>query len=85
MRERPQPCIGSCAWASPLCWQVNSQCNLNWQDYYGCAEVGPDNKPVGHAPGWAYFIRIIILIFPALDVMSAFPLNAVTLGNNLMV
>ena len=35
-------------------------------------------------PTYAHIISFIVLIFPALDVLSAFPLNAITLGNNLM-
>jgi amino acid permease len=35
-------------------------------------------------PVYAKAISFIVLIFPALDVLSAFPLNAITLGNNLM-
>ena len=35
-------------------------------------------------PLYATIISFIVLIFPALDVLSAFPLNAITLGNNLM-
>lgn len=64
--------------------QVNSQCNLNWKDYVGCSKIENGHR-VGSVPWWAHLIRIVVLIFPALDVMSAFPLNAVTLGNNLMV
>lgn len=33
---------------------------------------------------WAQIASIIVLIFPALDVLSAYPLNAITLGNNLI-
>lgn len=35
-------------------------------------------------PAYASLISFVVLIFPALDVLSAFPLNAMTLGNNLM-
>jgi hypothetical protein len=35
-------------------------------------------------PWYAKLIAFVVLIFPALDVCSAFPLNAATLGNNLM-
>ncbi|CAM9246011.1 unnamed protein product, partial [Ectocarpus fasciculatus] len=52
-----------------------SSSNLNWVDY-------------GHnSSGFSYFMKRVvgtfIVMFPALDVASAFPLNAVTLGNNL--
>lgn len=32
---------------------------------------------------WAKVVIFIIVIFPAVDVLSAFPLNAITLGNNM--
>ena len=54
--------------------------NLYWRYYEGC-KASPD----AHTSAWAQFAKFVILIFPALDVMSAYPLNAMTLGNNLMV
>jgi hypothetical protein len=33
---------------------------------------------------WALIISYIVVLFPPLDVISAFPLNGLTLGNNLM-
>ena len=30
------------------------------------------------------FVSYFVVLFPALDVASAFPLNGITLGNNLM-
>lgn len=58
---------------------IHSQANLNWQNYVGCNAPGETK-----ANFFAAFVRFIILIFPALDVLSAFPLNAVTLGNGLV-
>jgi hypothetical protein len=63
---------------------INQQCNLNWKDYVGCVaapasgSVTPSSATVA-----AVAIRFVVLIFPALDVLSAYPLNAITLGNNL--
>lgn len=51
-------------------------CSLNWASYTGGHE---------HAPGWATFLSYLIVLFPPLDVISAFPLNAQTLSNNIMV
>eukprot|EP00762_Andalucia_godoyi_P002685 ANDGO_03430.mRNA.1 Transmembrane protein 104 homolog len=34
-------------------------------------------------PIWAQFVSYFVVLFPALDVLSAFPLNALTLGNTL--
>jgi hypothetical protein len=61
------------------CCQNTTQINLYWNKYVGCRSF--DAKP----SGWAQFAQYIIILFPALDVMSAYPLNAMTLGNNLMV
>lgn len=59
---------------------VLSSCNLNW------ADPTDPRSPISSLP---YIIReiisIYIVMFPALDVVSAFPLNAITLGNNLLV
>ena len=45
--------------------------------------------PVGlpfdtQVPAWALFISYLIVLFPPLDVVSAFPLNGLTLGNNML-
>ncbi|RYG53177.1 hypothetical protein EON66_08905 [archaeon] len=48
------------------------------------ASWGPTCVSVSGRPASASIISFIVLIFPALDVLSAFPLNAITLGNNLM-
>lgn len=52
-------------------------CSLNFGYYRG-------GKPFGmRTPIWADFIIYLIILFPAIDVLSAFPLNAITLGNNI--
>lgn len=56
----------------------NSTCvsaNLNWKYYVGINE----NPSI-----IIKFISSFIVLFPAIDVSSAFPLNAVTLGDSLM-
>ena len=45
-----------------------------WKDY------GSENGDAW----WAYLLQYIVLIFPALDVASAFPLNAICMSENLM-
>lgn len=45
--------------------------NLEWKDY-------------GVGNGFKRALAFYILLFPALDVASAFPLNAITLGNNMI-
>ena len=64
---------------------VNSQCNLNWQKYVGCVAKKADGSAVtmDDQSWWARMLSFTILVFPALDVLSAFPLSAITLGNNL--
>jgi hypothetical protein len=55
---------------------IEQACTLNWASY--SAGKSP-------APGWAVFISYLVVLFPPLDVISAFPINALTLGNNLLV
>jgi len=57
---------------------VLSSSNLNWIYYVGSKSL---DEPT---PYYAQVIALFVILFPALDVASAFPLNAFTLGNNLM-
>jgi len=50
--------------------------NLNWQHYNGIMVDG-------NVSSLARTVSFFVVLFPALDVASAFPLNAITLGNNL--
>lgn len=56
---------------------TQSSSNLNWTHYHGEHNRGTDIW-------WANIISYFVCCFPALDVASAFPLNGITLGNNLM-
>lgn len=49
---------------SPIAAHVAPQVNLSWNNYIGCTDRN------GHASAWAKVSRFVILIFPALDVMS---------------
>lgn len=51
--------------------KVKSSANLNWIDY----AAGP--------AAWRNALGFFVVVFPALDVLSAFPLNGITLGNNM--
>jgi amino acid permease len=51
--------------------------SLQWSDY-----AGPTGWS-GSSAWWAYFAQYFVLLFPALECFSAFPLCAVTLGNNI--
>mmetsp|Transcript_34396 Transcript_34396/g.67675 ORF Transcript_34396/g.67675 Transcript_34396/m.67675 type:complete len:631 (-) Transcript_34396:360-2252(-) len=62
--------------------------NINWSGYHGGTGVlvpveGGGFQRVDVA-WWARIISGYVVCFPALDVISAFPLNAITLGNNLL-
>jgi amino acid permease len=56
---------------------IPQTCTIAWAKYSG----GHDN---GDKPGWASFISYLVVLFPPIDIISAFPLNAITLGNNLL-
>jgi len=40
-------------------------------------------KYIGGNQGWSDFASFFVVVFPALDVLSASPLNGITLGNNM--
>ena len=52
--------------------------NLDWEFYWGQLN---SNREI---PLYARCISSFVVLLPALDVASAFPLNAITLGNSLM-
>lgn len=52
--------------------------NLNWTDFHGASGSN------GAASNFANLLAGFVVLFPAFDVASAFPLNAITLANNLM-
>ena len=68
--------------------EADSQINLNWAGYVGCVhrEAGDPRGEVHNDERslWAAFTATVVLIFPALDVASAFPLNAISLGDSLL-
>lgn len=53
---------------------VEAQCTLNFRSYSG----GYENS----RPWWAQLISYVIMLFPALDVMSSFPLISIALADN---
>lgn len=59
---------------------TKSMVTLNWEYYTG---DGFPSSPIAR-PWWATSISYFILIFPALNVISAFPLGAITLGNGIL-
>ena len=62
---------------------VEQSSNLNWNHFRGGTGTLIDGKLKGVA-WWAKAIGLYVVCFPALDVVSAFPLNAITLGNNML-
>ena len=58
---------------------VDEVATLNWVDYSGQRGVGRSGR------SWvASVISYTIVLFPPIDIISAFPLNAITLANNIM-
>lgn len=57
---------------------VSPVISLNWKDYSGYGFEGPEAAPI-----WARIISYIVVLFPVLDIVSAFPLNGITLGNTI--
>jgi amino acid permease len=55
--------------------------NLNWTTYVGSMAYTHAGKDKSFT---AMVVSRFVVLFPAFDVASAFPLNAITLGNNLM-
>jgi hypothetical protein len=52
--------------------------NLNWEHYIGIINNNNEASLI------AKTVSFFVVLFPAIDVASAFPLNAFTLGNNMM-
>ena len=61
---------------------VQSTCTLNWATYTGGEAT--DAQAVSRRSAWAAFVSYAIVLFPPVDVLSAFPLNCITLANNVM-
>lgn len=53
---------------------------LNWKDYYGSWH----SEAPEHIPIWSTVIKLFILCFPMLDMLSVFPLVCLTVGNNFL-
>ena len=59
--------------------------NINWSEYHAGTGHKNDAGDWVDRAWWVSIISVFVVCFPALDVVSAFPLNGITLGNNLMV
>jgi amino acid permease len=60
---------------------ILSSSNLNWMDYDG--KITFQEMSLNYKILSVQIISSFIIVFPAVDVASAFPLCAITLGNNL--
>ena len=62
---------------------VEQSANLHWNDYVGgtghLGRYGWEGSAL-----WSQAISIFVVVFPALNCISSFPLNAIVLGNNMM-
>lgn len=56
---------------------IKPACSLNFAYYRGGASFDEE------IPFFAIFVQYLIVLFPAFDVVSAFPLNAITLADSL--
>ncbi|TDH74331.1 hypothetical protein CCR75_003058 [Bremia lactucae] len=58
--------------------KVSTSVNLNWAEFtWGL------NESMELVPLWAKFLSMVVVVFPALDTLSVFPLISVTLGDNM--
>lgn len=61
---------------------IKSSLNLNWMDYDGEKTFKDWSRTFRTI--MVHIISSFVIVFPAVDVASAFPLCAITLGNNLL-
>ena len=62
---------------------IEQSSNLNWSTFHAGTGYIDENGNVVGAAWWTHAVSFYIMLFPAVDVVSAFPLSAITLGNNL--
>ena len=62
---------------------IKQSSNLHWNEYVGgtghLGRYGWEGSAL-----WSQAISIFVVVFPALNCISSFPLNAIVLGNNMM-
>ncbi|VEU41171.1 unnamed protein product [Pseudo-nitzschia multistriata] len=63
---------------------IEQSSNLNWSYFHANTGHLDDQGNVVGAAWWTRAVSMYIMLFPAIDVVSAYPLNAITLGNNLL-
>jgi hypothetical protein len=62
---------------------IQQSSNLNWRTFHAGTGYIDQYGNVVDAAWWTKIISHYIILFPAVDVVSAYPLNAITLGNNI--
>ena len=63
--------------------RIEQSSNLSWSYFHAnTGQLDSQGNIVG-AAWWTKVVSMYILLFPAIDVVSAFPLNAITFGNSL--
>jgi amino acid permease len=62
---------------------IEQSSNLNWSTFHAGTGYIDEDGDVVDAAWWTKVISKYIMLFPAVDVVSAYPLNAITLGNNI--
>lgn len=70
--------------------QIEQSSNLNWAHFHagtGHYNLNDEDEkyssPIEGAALWTEFVSWFIICFPAIDVVSAFPLNAITVANSM--
>ena len=64
---------------------MEQSANLNWIHYHGgTGTLDTDGETWVGVSLWARSIKLFVVAFPAIDVISAFPIYAYTLGNTLL-
>lgn len=63
--------------------RIEQSSNLNWNSFHANTGHLDEQGNIVGAAWWTKAVSMYIILFPAIDVVSAYPLNAITLGNNL--
>lgn len=56
---------------------TRASCNVNWSKFTGGYKSGEE-------PWWVLFISYMVVLFPALDVISVMPINGIIVASNIM-
>jgi len=62
---------------------VEQSSNLSWSYFHANTGHWDDQGNLVGAAPWTRAVSMYVVLFPAIDVVSAYPLSAITLGNNL--